>query len=346
MALIESLTPQPPAPRPASHRGALTTPLVALPNLLAPWPGEVWAKVEAWQPTGSTKERSAQSMLDEAETSGRLAPGGTVVESTSGNLGVALARQCLLRGHRFIAVVDDRTNALTLRMLAVFGATVDVVSVRPGEDRLAARLARVAELLHADPGAVNLDQYSNEENPRAHATGTMPEIVDALGHPPSHLYVAASTGGTLLGCQRAIETNGWDTQLVAVDVVGSALFGGSPAPRHLPGLGAGVESVHARRVRPDRVRRIEEVDMVRGCRMLVRREGLLAGASTGAIVAAVAGDLARLPDSARVVLMVHDAGAAYLETVYDDAWVREQLTDPDRALADPTPDSFAEDVAW
>lgn len=325
-----------------SHRGSVSTPLVELPQLLAPWSGRVWAKMESWQPTGSTKERSAQTMLDAAERSGRLRPGAPVVESTSGNLGVALARQCLLRGHPFVAVVDDRTNALTLRMLAVFGARVEVVSVRPGEDRLAARLARVAELLGADPAAVNLDQYSNEENPRAHAEGTMVEIVEALdGTPPTHLYVAASTGGTLLGCQRAIEANGWDTRLVAVDAVGSTLFGGTAAPRHLPGLGAGVESEHARRVRPDQVCRIDEADMVRGCRMLVQREGLVAGASTGAIVAAVARDLDRLPASARVVLMVHDAGAAYLETVYDDDWVRRTLTDPERALGDPVPGSFS-----
>lgn len=317
----------------AVHAAPVRTPLSRLHRLFPASKVSVWAKLEMLQVAGSAKERSACSLLDGCERAGRLGPGGTVVESTSGNLGVALARQCALRGYRFVAVVDDRANHATCATMRAFGADVDLVLVPEGGNRLVARVERVRELVAAIPGAVNLGQYDNPDNPAAHARGTMPEIVAALGRPPSHVYVATSTVGTLLGCQQAVLEHGWDTRLVAVDAAGSALWGGTLGERKLPGLGAGFVTGHATQARPERVHRVSETDMVRGCRLLARREGLLAGASSGAVVAAVGRDLATMPSDAVVVLLVHDGGAPYLQTVFDDAWVQREVQHPQRALA-------------
>ncbi|WP_300683156.1 pyridoxal-phosphate dependent enzyme [Nocardioides sp.] len=314
------------------HDGVLTTPLIRLDRLWEPPAPQVWAKLENLQLSGSIKERSAASMLDGLVASGRLRPGAVVVASTSGNLGVGLARQCTVRGFALIAVVDELTNVATRRSMEAFGARIDVVAPPVGGNRLAARIARVATLVRQIPEAVEIDQYANPDNPAAHAKTTLPELVAQLGRVPTDLYVATSTAGTLLGCQDALAAHGWGTRLVAVDAVGSALFGGTPGERTLPGVGAGVESAHARRAHPDDVRRIDEADMVRGARALARREGLLAGASTGAVIAAIEADLPRLGPDRLVAMLVHDGGMPYLDTLYDDDWVLREIADPERAL--------------
>lgn len=315
------------------HDGPWPTPLTQLQRIFPESRAALWGKLEMLQISGSAKERSACSLLDGCERDGALLPGGTVVESTSGNLGVALARQCALRGYRFVAVVDDRANAATCATMQAFGAEVDLVLVGEGGNRLVARVNRVRELCASIPGAVNPGQYDNPDNPAAHARGTMPEIVAALGRPPTHLYVATSTVGTLRGCEQAVAEHGWNTRLVAVDATGSALWGGTVGERKLPGLGAGFVTAHAERTRPDAVHQVTEADMVRGCRLMARREGLLVGASTGAIVAALGQDLPSMGPGDVVVMLVHDAGAPYLSTVFDDDWVRREVDRPEQALA-------------
>ncbi|BDZ61589.1 N-(2-amino-2-carboxyethyl)-L-glutamate synthase [Demequina sediminis] len=314
------------------HGGYLPTPVTRLDKLFPGSGVPVFAKLDQLQLSGSTKERTARSLLDGLIRDGRLVPGGTVVESTSGNLGMALARQCAQRGYGFIAVVDARANAAACQTMQAYGARVERVETPQDGNRLRARVERVADLLAEDPTAVTTQQYGNPDNPAAHATSTMPELVASLGAPPSRLYVAMSTTGTLLGCQQAIEREGWATELVGVDAEGSALFGGVIAERKLPGLGAGFETELSRHARPDHVRRVSEAAMVRGCRLLARREGLLAGASSGAIVAAIGRDLPELSLCDTVAMLIHDSGSAYLPTVYNEAWVRAEIADADEAL--------------
>ncbi|MFC6152158.1 cysteine synthase family protein [Nocardioides yefusunii] len=320
------------------HLAAVPTPLTRLTRIFPAARPQLWAKLENLQVSGSAKERPAAAMVEGLERDGLLRPGGTIVESTSGNLGVALARRCAVAGYRFVAVVDDRANEASVRTMQAFGAEIDLVEVGVGGNRLVARVARVRELLDLIPGAVTPDQYARPDNPAAHEEGTLPELVAALGRPPTHLYVATSTAGTLLGCQQAIRSHRWGTTLVAVDATGSALWGGEPGERKMPGLGAGFVTEHALHATPAVVHRVDESDMVRGCRLLARREGLLTGASTGAIVAAVGRDLPHLGEDALVAMLVHDGGAPYLNTVYDDVWVRAELADPARALAEDAGD--------
>lgn len=301
------------------------SPLVKLERLFDMPDIEIFAKLDMLQLSGSTKERTAASLIESCIESGRLPPGGMVIESTSGNLGIALSRQCVVRGIQFVAVVDENANKSAIDIMRAYGATVDLVVNQPDGNKLAARRQRVQQLMAENPGAVTTNQYGSPNNPRAHYSSTMPEILDALDGNLDMLFVATSTTGTILGCQNYIREHGLDTKLVAVDALGSVLFGGESGNRRLPGLGAGIVPELALQAEPDHVFRISEIEMVRGCRALARREGILAGASTGAIVAAMGQMLPEIPDGSRVAFLVHDSGVPYLHSVYNDQWVRETL---------------------
>lgn len=301
------------------------TPTVKLQRLFDKPGLEVFAKLDLLQLSGSTKERTANSLIEALLASGPLAPGGMIVESTSGNLGIALARQSAVRGIGFVAVVDEAANLSAIEVMRAYGASIEMVPTPPDGNRLAARRERVKELLVEHPGAVTTNQYGSPDNPDAHFSTTMPEIMDAVDGRLDMLFVATSTTGTLLGCQRYLRQHHKQTTLVAVDALGSVLFGGEAGPRRFPGLGAGIVPELALQAEPDVVCRIKEIDMVRGCRRLAKREGILAGASTGAIVAAMEGLLPGMEPGSRIGFLVHDSGVPYLHTVYDDDWVRENL---------------------
>lgn len=295
---------------------------------------EIFAKLDLLQLSGSTKERTAGSLIDSFMQSGQLQPGGMVIESTSGNLGIALSRQCVVRGIKFVAVVDENANKSALDIMRAYGATVDLVVNQPDGNKLAARRQRVAQLLAENPGSVTTNQYGSPHNPAAHFSSTMPEIMEAVDGRLDMLFVATSTTGTILGCQNFVREHGLSTKLIAVDAMGSVLFGGESGNRRLPGLGAGIVPELALQATPDRVFRIPEIDMVRGCRTLARREGILAGASTGAIVSAMGQLLPEIPQGSRIAFLVHDSGVPYLHSVYNDDWVREQLgEEPDSVEA-------------
>lgn len=301
------------------------SPTVKLNRLFEELDLEIFAKLDLLQLSGSTKERTASSLIEAFMESGQLSEGGTVIESTSGNLGIALSRQCVVRGIKFVAVVDENANHSALEIMRAYGATVDVVRNQPDGNKLAARRERVRQLLEATPGAVTTNQYGSPQNPGAHFRSTMPEIMEAVNGELDMLFVATSTTGTLLGCQQYVREHGLDTMLVAVDAEGSVLFGGESGTRRLPGLGAGIVPELALQAEPDKVCRVPEIEMVRGCRLLARSEGILAGASTGAIVAAMTQVLPHVPSGSRIAFLVHDSGVPYLHSVYSDQWVHENL---------------------
>lgn len=285
----------------------------------------VWGKLESFNPGGSAKDRTARALVGEAERRGELRPGMKVVESSSGNLGVALAREAAVGGWEFHCVVDQRTNSATLALITALGGILHPVTEPDPEtgDWLVARRKRVAELKD-ELGAVNLDQYSNRAAFAAHDGGTMAEIVDKLGRAPDVLVVAVSTTGTIGGCLRHIREHGYDTHVVAVDAEGSVLFDGTRGPRLLPGYGAGVVPDLSTEVDPGQVIRVEAGDAVRAARRMGRTTGFLPGASGGAVAHALH---ELLEEGARgdIVGIFHDDGRAYLDTVYNDEWVEENL---------------------
>ncbi len=285
----------------------------------------VWAKLEGANPGGSAKDRGAERILADAWERGEITERSTVVESSSGNMGVGLAQACRYRGLRFVCVADIRTTRRNLKTMEALGAEVVIVE-GDGEatDLLAKRLATVARILAETPESFWPDQYANEAAVAA-ARGTMEEIDSALNEELDHLFVATSTTGTLRGCAEWLRDHGRSTEVVAVDARGSALFGGSSSRRLIPGLGAGVPTPLSERARPDRLVRVSDLDCVVGCRRLAEREALLAGGSSGGVAHAF-GQLSRhMEPGSSCALIFADGGSGYLETVFDDEWVGREL---------------------
>ncbi|MFI5876127.1 2,3-diaminopropionate biosynthesis protein SbnA [Streptomyces sp. NPDC051445] len=326
------------------------TPLVALDRLFPPARFQVYAKCERFNPGGSIKDRAAKSMIEHAIRTGKLVPGvSTVVESSSGNLGIALAQLCNFYRLNLICVVDPRTTTQHAAIMRAYGAKVEVVDRDPvtGE-YLTARIERVRSLLASVPDAYWPNQYANEYNSRAHHH-TMREIHEALPGGPDHLFLAAGTTGTLRGCAEYIRDHGLTTSVVAVDAVGSVIFG-PPEPweyghrRTIPGHGAAVVPALLRPGLADRVVKVTDFDCVRGCRQLLAQESVLAGGSSGAVVAALQAAASWIEPGATCVAVLPDGGDRYLDTVYSDSWVEDRFkdfplpgrTDPGRTHPGPT----------
>ncbi len=303
------------------------TPLIRLRRYPERGELQLWAKYERANPGGSAKARPAAAMLQAALRDGHLSPNGTVVESSSGNLGVGLAQACAALGLEFICVTDARANESNIAAMRALGAEVRIVSEpdpATGE-LLAARLRLVGELVASTPRAWWPNQYANPVNARSHQLGTMREIDDALGGELDYLFVAVSSTGTLVGCGEYLRTAARTTRLVAVDAVGSALFGGDRGPRALPGMGAGFETELSQTARWDRLIRVPELDSVVGCRRLARREGILAGASSGGVLAAFDTLSPELEPGTRCAAILPDGGEGYMASVFDDEWVEREL---------------------
>ena len=311
------------------------TPLVALRRYLPRPDVAVWAKLEAANPGGSAKDRPAARMLQDALELGLVDLGTTVIESSSGNMGLGLAQACRYHGLRLICVVDARAHATSVRAMRALGADVRIVSRPDPEtgDLLVARLRLVEQLLAEIPNSFWPDQYANESNPAAHAAGTMREIDEALAGRLDYLFVATSTTGTLRGCADYLREHARTTHVVAVDSTGSALFGGARGVRRLPGFGAGVETPLSAFADFDDLVRVTDLDCVVGCRRLAEREAILAGASSGGVAFALESIASELTPGSRCAAIFPDGGAGYLETVYDDGWVTRELGCPPGVLA-------------
>lgn len=316
------------------------TPLVPLERIAAASPIRVYAKLEALNPGGSVKDRAALNMLIDKIERGDLRPSSLVVESSSGNLGIALAQICAYYGLRFVCVVDPKTTEQNLALLRAYGAEVEVVRSRDPEtgEYLPVRIRRVRELSEQRPDAYWPNQYANLLNAGAHVT-TMREILDELGD-LDYLFCATSSCGTLRGCATFVRREGLDTRIVAVDAVGSAIFGNRPARRLIPGHGAARRPELYRDDLADRVVHVTDLDCVVGCRRLVRREAVLAGGSSGAVVSALEQLRDELPEGATCALVLADRGERYLDTIYSDEWVAEHFGDVAHLWSEPASEAL------
>ncbi|MFC0215146.1 2,3-diaminopropionate biosynthesis protein SbnA [Paenibacillus chartarius] len=301
------------------------TPLVRLTTMFRP-DLHVYAKLELLNPGGSAKDRPAMRIISEAWREGKIGPGSVVVESSSGNMAISMASICARYGLRFICVIDPKTSASNVQILKSFGAEISRVE-EPDADTgefLPARLTRVQELLAAIPNSYWPNQYGNENNYLAHYEGTMKEIVQQLGS-VDYVFGAVSTCGTMHGCAAYVRDHRLSTKLIAVDAVGSVIFGGKKEFRRFPGIGAGIVPPFAQTRFMDRIVKVSDRDMVIGCRRLVAEESILAGPSSGAVAMALARIEQELPGGAVCVVIVHDRGERYLDTVYCDEWVEQQF---------------------
>jgi cysteine synthase A len=305
------------------------TPLVHLTRLFPECRAQVFAKLEFLNPGGSAKDRSALAMLGGALARGEIRPGDTVIESSSGNMAIGLAQATKLLGLKLACVVDRKTSTANLRLLRAYGVQMEMVEA-PHPDTgswLDARIRRVQTLLEAIPGAWWSNQYNNEDNARGHAQGTAAEVAKALGCPPTHVLAAASTCGTLGGFVDWRTATGAKTEIIAVDVIGSNLFDAPPGDRLIPGIGS---SMTPQLVDPAllSVEIVDDADCVAGCHLLLEREAIIAGGSSGGLVAALSRIAPSLSETDRVVVLLMDRGERYLETIYDREWVEAHIRRP------------------
>jgi len=286
---------------------------------------EVSLKVEGWNPAGSIKLKTALSLIEESERSRQIRPGTRVIESSSGNLGIALAIVCGQRRIPFTCVTDPNTSRSSFDLMKAYGATVVVVDKRDDNGGfLGTRIERIKSMLASDPRLFWTNQYANPANPLAHYRWTAPAIV--RDRPACRwLFVGAGTTGTLMGCARYMREHAPHVGVVAVDAVGSVTFGGEAGRRSIPGLGSSRRPEILEPGMVDTVELVSELETVRTCREVSRRYGMLVGGSTGTVLAGLRKMEARLVGAGEVVAIAPDLGERYLDTIYNDAWCLERF---------------------
>jgi len=286
----------------------------------------LYMKCEGFNFAGSIKLKAATEMIDAAEQSGVLTQRTTLVESSSGNLGVALSMIAASRGYRFICVTDIRCNRVAVRLMESYGAVVHVVT-EPGADGgfLGARLEYVRDLCARDEGNFWLNQYANPGNWGAHYRTTGPEIVKQFPD-LEVLFIGAGTTGTLMGCTKYFRDEGLPVTVVAVDAVGSVTFGGPLARRLIPGLGTSTRPEIFDRSYVDDVVHVAEPDSISMCQELASH-GFLLGGSTGTVLAGALSwlDAHEEARNGTAVLISPDLGERYLDSIYDDNWLRSNF---------------------
>lgn len=304
-------------------KGTKETPVVDIELKIASRWRRVGLKLESHNPTGSIKFRTACGLINTLEASGRLAQGAHLVESTSGNLGVALAFLGSVRSYRFTAVTDPKSDPVMLEHIKSMGANVICVNA-PDEagGYLAARLAMVRELLAEDRALVWPNQYENPANPEVHYGETAPEIcrqqpdMDAV-------FIAASTGGTLAGIGRYLKSLPSAVRVVGVDVRGSRVFGHQGGKRLITGIGSSRPSLFLQPGDYDDVVIVDDREAVTACHYLNDNLDIGLGGSAGAVVAACARYLQAHPEVTRPLCVCPDGKANYLNTIYNEDWLAE-----------------------
>jgi 2,3-diaminopropionate biosynthesis protein SbnA len=287
----------------------------------------LFLKCEGFNFAGSIKLKAAAEMVEAAERDGRLRPGSVLVESSSGNLGVALSMIAASKGYRFLCITDTRCNLTTRRMMEALGSQVHTVTEPDANGGfLGARIDYVRALCASDGQYVWLNQYANPSNWQAHYGTTAPAIARQFPH-LDVLFVGAGTTGTLMGCARYFRELDRPVRIVAVDAVGSVTFGGASSRRMIPGLGTSRRPEILDESYVDEVIRVEEPDTIRACHRLARN-GFLFGGSTGTVVSGAMQWLAQHEEPGlTAVAIAPDLGERYLDTVYQTNWLQDLYGD-------------------
>lgn len=299
-----------------------STPLFALQNLVGPADGELLVKWERTNPSGSIKDRPALHIVDTAERLGLLRPGGTIIESSSGNFGISLAMIGAARGYRVVVLVDSKTTQANLRVLNAFGAETIVVDEPDDTGSFhKTRIVMANQLARDIDGSFRPDQVFNLLNSQAHYRSTGPELLAQCGHRLDVLVGTASSGGQLGGLSRYLHDHAPHVAVVGADADGSAIFGGPSAPYLIPGVGLGWTPANLDLSLIDAAYKISADDAFYACRVLARCEGVLAGASSGAAIVTALRYAIVFGQGSTVVCVLSDGGDRYLDSVYDDDWL-------------------------
>lgn len=274
---------------------------------------EVVAKLENRNPAGSSKDRVAMRMVEEAERTGALKPGATIIEPTSGNTGIGLAFVAAARGYSCIFTMPDTMSRERILLLQAYGAQIVLT---PGSQGMAGAIKKAEELHRQIAGSFVPGQFENPANPAAHFAATGPEIWEDAGHRVDFLVAGVGTGGTITGTGKFLKEQNPGIRVVAVEPADSAVLSGKPAgPHALQGIGAGFVPKVLDRTVLDEVLPVEEEDAYVAARELARTEGVFVGISSGA-AAHAAMQLAKRPENAgkRIVVVFVDSGERYLST--------------------------------
>lgn len=271
---------------------------------------QVWIKCERANPGGSIKDRIALSMVEEAEKSGKLKPGGTIIEPTSGNTGVGLAMVAAVKGYKLILVMPDSMSVERRRLMLAYGATFDLT---PREKGMKGAIARAEELLAQTPGAWIPQQFENPANIDVHVATTAQEILEDFPEGLDALITGVGTGGHLTGVSRVLKAKWPQLKVFAVEPTQSPVIsGGSPAPHPIQGIGAGFIPKNLDTSLLDGVIQVEAEAAREYGRRSASQEGILVGISSGATLAAIAQKLPELPKGSRVLGFNYDTGERYL----------------------------------
>jgi len=282
-------------------------------------------KLEGANPSGSVKDRTGSALIQDLERRQLIKSDSIVLESTSGNLGVALALVCRARGYRFLAVVDPKTTEENLAKMRALGAQIDLVTrsdVNGGY--LLSRLERIEELCQSSERYIWTDQYANPANPRMHAETTGPEIYGQMDGKVGAVFVAVSTGGTLAGIGEFFRVASPSTRLIGVDARGSVVFGSAPAARKLTGIGSSRPSRFLSPANYDVHVLVSDEEAFAWCRALQVAVDLKVGGSSGAVLSACVRYMREQPEVRDVVCVCSDSGENYRSTIFNDHWLDEQ----------------------
>ncbi len=272
---------------------------------------EVWVKSERANPGGSIKDRIALAMVDAAEASGALKPGGTIIEPTSGNTGIGLAMVAAVKGYQLILVMPESMSLERRRLMLAYGARFDLT---PREKGMKGAIERAQQLVDETPGAWMPQQFENNANIDVHARTTAEEIfADFNDSPPAALITGVGTGGHITGCAQVLKSRWPSLKVFAVEpVLSPVISGGAPGPHPIQGIGAGFIPSNLHTQLLDGVIQVNADDAKQFARRAAREEGMLVGISSGATLAAIAAKLKNLPAGSRVIGFNYDTGERYL----------------------------------
>ncbi|MEL6635522.1 MAG: 2,3-diaminopropionate biosynthesis protein SbnA [Bacteroidota bacterium] len=294
---------------------------------------QIYSKLEALNPTGSVKARGACFILNKELDNGRINQQTTIIESSSGNFGLALAAYCKKLSLKFICVVDPLISPYNKMLIQQYGATIEQVH-HPDKNGgyLLNRIARVKELMGEIDNSYWVNQYGNVLNANGYYHTLGREICAEVDH-LDYAFLGVSSGGTITGISRRLKESFPQIQVIAVDIVGSVIFGDRPRKRYIPGIGSSMVPSIIQHACIDDFIRIKETDTILGCIELIRRHQLFLGGSSGSVFAAIKNYFTQYPNPRplNVLVLFPDGGEKYVDTVYNERWCK---------------DTFGEDFAY